>query len=649
MNNVHIANSLTNSIWSSLKIAIENNSPETVNTFVVFLRKILRKTLKYKKIETFNQFIIFPDTIYTTIKQQQNKYQLKGEKIFFVADEMSRHISEIITLIGILTKDEPNKLLIIDFYYEAFRSFNDLLYRQTTFHDWEMLASSIKKYRYLTGDFFVDPSSKYRLNILISESDGDENTEEIQKIKADLEVQSQVSTYGRQTLSVLKYWLYLLYDEGIIDIENLLRLLQVVKEVQINDLDKEIKDLFFFRTSNLSQYMGWKHWDFMGRPEMESFRPPMVSNWMTTGFVIDRIRTKNYYFDISEISSNQKMTLPFLYDAVQEDIQKFRKNYEKWQKILLVRNIDEYDRIAKNLLTSIAFAKRVIVSEEEKLLSAANLDDSKIRWFTMQMQNAWKIETRIRKIFNILGEIIEVSDEYPEIKKLEQHNFIENGKKLFTKGDYVNAKNGLDHFASGFGKMENDLFIEIVENCDPVIIHETSLLILLDSALKQMQRNSITTTAIILESEYLYKDEEFFKSDRYTGYYNPIYHDDIINFFVLGEFDGIPIFLVDSPLLKDKVIISNFKKAFLMRHVVNKDWFENELSVEVNKISEELVEEKYFKNPGEWLRTDEGILLSEEDAKIKIRNSITIDFERFVDFEVRDKTQVIVGHITENL
>jgi hypothetical protein len=96
-------------------------------------------------------------------------------------------------------------------------------------------------------------------------------------------------------------------------------------------------------------------------------------------------------------------------------------------------------------------------------------------------------------------------------------------------------------------------------------------------------------------------------------------------------------------------VVSDFTATFQMLHKTNDAWFDSELAVKVMPVSDELVNEKYDKEPDKWRITDEGIELSEQDAKILIRTSIVIDLETIADFRVVDPAKFVIGRISEPL
>jgi hypothetical protein len=648
MKNIDVTEGLAASVWSSLNNAIKSNNSETVYSFINFFRGILRESLTYGKLDPFTEFVSFPVILYSRIAYQQRKHQTYSEMIGQISEQMSLHLKEFIISIGFRGKTLSDKKHLNEFYYQAFKTYNNLFYQQTKFLDWNLLASSLKRYNHLTGELLSGSTSQaIKLkNLIANNQDGTKN-KEISNLELEIKTQTDYDNYRRQPLTALKYWLFLLFDEDILELENLNRLLRIMSEERIYDPNREIEDILFFRTADLRKYMGWEDWDYIERPENEVFSPPMPVNWMTHGFVVDRIRTKNSNFTLSVSDPKLKATIPFFYDAVKMSLEIFRTDFEKWQKVLQIDTIKDFDSIGEKLLSSIALAKRSVVGVKERSIAETALSQSRLNEFKVQAATAWHSQTRIRRVFNYFGNVRDVTTEEVLLKRVGTNNLLEKGKIHFIDGEYHQTIYGIENFGATVGRWENSLFLDVVQKSDPTIIEDKSILLILEKSISQFHKNRIIPTAIFLEPEYLYKDEQFLKSPKYSGEYNSELNPENIDFFVLGKFDGIPLFSFHSSQLKDKVIVSNFEDAFMMYYKKNEEWVDDELSVIVTEVTDEIVNKKYADNPEKWRFTDEGIELSEEDAKILIKTSVVIDIETIMDFKVMDSSKLIVGYITE--
>lgn len=88
--------------------------------------------------------------------------------------------------------------------------------------------------------------------------------------------------------------------------------------------------------------------------------------------------------------------------------------------------------------------------------------------------------------------------------------------------------------------------------------------------------------------------------------------------------------------LNNKMIVADFAATFNLKVKKDPEWVEQLLSVVVSELSPEQVEKLYSQDPMKWRRTDSGTEMTEEDAKIVVSTSITIDAETIAEVEILD-------------
>lgn len=647
MKELDITEGLGNSVWLSLHKAIKSNSPETVYSFIKFFRNVIRSSVQFKKFNTYKEFINFPVWLYINVSFHERSNQNNNSQLAQFLELMSLHLKEVVMMLDYGRKFLLEKPLDLNFYYEGFNTFNNLLYQQVKFQDWNLLEESIKRYKQLNGPLFNNlANSTIRLRKIIENNEVNDEIE-ITQLKQTLTYQIELNRYRRQPLTALKYWLYFLRDKNVLSEEHLNNLVNILNHGVIGDSENNVDDILFFRTENLRSYMGWENWDFIERPENEIFSPPIASEWMTFGFVIDRLRVRDRSFRIENVGPNLRNAIPYLYKDVKEIISQIQTDFEKWKKILRFNNINDLQDVAEKLLSSISLTTRNVISEKERIIAEIPLDPLKVYHFKEELASAYKQQTRIRRIFDYFGNKENVTGQDILLKRVGTRNFLEKGKINFIDGQYYMPIYGLNDIGAKVAEWENNLFLDVIGKSIPQIVYGKSIIFVLDKAFEVLKKNNVVPTAIILEPEYLYRDDELNKSSRYKKTYKSEYNPDNISFFLIGEFDGIPMFTCYSPDLKDRVIVSNFNSAFLMKYKTDRSLIQNELSISVEEITNKDANEKYNENPEKWLRYNDEQYISEEDAKIIIKNSVIIDVETIVDYNVVDKTQFIVGTITE--
>ncbi|MGI4727006.1 MAG: hypothetical protein ACRYGB_00385 [Janthinobacterium lividum] len=651
MKELDVTDGLDSNVWNTLNKAIELNHRETISTLLGFFRGICRESLSHRQLKYFKQYIGFASRIYRQIAfrvKQDTSYQPLVQNFSL---ELSLHLKEIIWFnIGIEGKRATTlgeQVSINQFYYEAFNSFNDLFYLAMRNQDWTTFHEALKDFNQLAeGAFDVDIKDKFKLTALIKENFNGANNAEISRLRQQQNVAGQYENFKRNLLSGLKYWCYLLFENKIIVEEALTKILANINNYSFEP-QNEIEDILFFRSGELKYYLNWENWDYIERPENKKYYPPMPVNWMTTGFFIDRIRNNNAYFNTDQITQEKLKEIPFLYDDIRECSAVIRQDFERWQPILKVESLAEYNQRVANLLLSIAQAKRVTIGIKEQTIANSTLSVEKIQAFKQLMGGAWKAQTRIRRIFNYFNNKENVTGQDIKLMRVGQNTFLDKAKMVFVDGEYHSPIYGMEQFGGNVGRWEDTLFFEVIQKSDHTTINGVSVLETLIKSIQSLRNSQANPNVILIEAQYLYKDEEFLKSERYSQLYDGDLNPENIPFFVLGTFDNIPLFTSLSPLLKNKVVVAEFNTAFTMKYKTDPSWYESELSVKVDLVTDEQVNDKLIKQPQKWKITDEGTELSDIEAITLIKTSVVLDLETIINYTVNDVSKLTVGYITE--
>ncbi|MFC0514635.1 hypothetical protein ACFFGT_10500 [Mucilaginibacter angelicae] len=651
MKEFDVTDGLDTNVWGTLNKAIERNDKDSISVLLSFFRKICRASLSNRKIKYFQQYIGFASRVYRQVYARVKEDTSYLPLVHLFSLELSLHLKEIIWfnigLEGKTAKTIAEKKIINLFYYEAFKSFNDLFYLSMRYQDWPMFHEALKDFNQLAeGAFDIDIQDKLKLASLSRENKDGKNDAAIAELDQQQQIAYQYENYKRQVLSGLKCWCYLLFEQNIIAEDSLTKILTKIINYPYEP-QNEIKDILFFRSGDLKYYMNWENWDYMDRPEHETYYPPMPGSWMTKGFFLDRIRNNNAYFNTDKINPLSLKDIPFLYDSLLESLNSIRPEFEKWKSILKTESIEEFDQRARNLLASVSQAKRITIGNKEHVIANSELSNNKIQEFKELVGKAWKGQTRIRKVFDHFDNKENVTGQDIKLKRVGQNSFLEKGKMVFIEGEYHSPIYGIEQFGGNVGRWEDELFFEVIQKSVPGTTTGATVMETLDKAIQKLKSNKVTPNVILIEAQYLYKDEEFLKSERYSGFYDPRLNPDDIQFFVLGTFDNIPLFSSMSPLLKNKVVVAEFNMAFSMKYKTNNNWFENELSINVELVTTQQANERLIKEPRKWKITNDGIEISDEDAITLIKTSIVIDMETIIDYTVKDINKFIVGYITE--
>jgi hypothetical protein len=103
-----------------------------------------------------------------------------------------------------------------------------------------------------------------------------------------------------------------------------------------------------------------------------------------------------------------------------------------------------------------------------------------------------------------------------------------------------------------------------------------------------------------------------------------------------GTYKGILISRFFNKVLDGKAIICDFKSAFNLKLFQDNSFLKEVLSIELRPISKEEVEKKFSNDPDTYLIEENGLKITEEEAKIRIASTVILKFDVFCLFEVVD-------------
>ena len=216
---------------------------------------------------------------------------------------------------------------------------------------------------------------------------------------------------------------------------------------------------------------------------------------------------------------------------------------------------------------------------------------------------------------------------------------------MFIDGDHYQMIYGIDRLGGEIGRWEDSEFFNTIIQSDHNKVTGVSVLDLLNKAIAHLKSKEVLPDLILLSPEYSYKDKRLLESKLFVSKIHEPIEENEISFFHLGTFDGVPIYTSFSELLKNRVLVCEFKKAFKMRYKTNPHWYDNELTVEVKEVTEEEAKRRLQEQPDKWKKTEDGIELSDEDAITLIKTSVIIDIWSTLDFQIEDKESFVIGYI----
>ena len=329
-------------LYRSLRKAIYNNSKETFFILSNFIRKVLNLAIANNSIDDFRKYIYMPANFYTI------SYQPAKENILFnalhkiCAKQSASNLTDIIWYISLHA--ETSKTYSIEdfnqFYYHAFSGFSQLFYSTVQNVDIDNFKMVISEYeKILSRASNEDYTFQNELSILKLYSVNDSNDLAIKELKDSYLVKDKPNIYSRHVIIGIKYWIYFLFSEKIINEDITKELLNLIR-FDINNTNNSLKDILSFK-SNSFHYLGWEDWDYIERPTGVVYSPISPNSWLTLGFMADQIRHNSFNIDIDNLDFEELTNAQYLYSDLKSYEYYFINNFELWNNILKVESFEQ--------------------------------------------------------------------------------------------------------------------------------------------------------------------------------------------------------------------------------------------------------------------------------------------------------------------
>ncbi len=647
-NSNDITYGINSNIIRAFEKVIERNNKESFSSLMYFVRNVLRVSFQNNSLKHFEQYIFIPAIFYNISFEKAKKDSTLIDISRDCSSQSSRNLKDILwldlSIFGHKASELEAKKMRNPYYYWAFHGFSRLLYFMVRNRDLNSFSFAMKEYEQVSGGAYNgNLSLEFQIEDLKRENINGTNNDKINKLKADYQILDQFNTYHRHVLIGIKYWIIFLYSAKEFTEEMTLAFIDQIK-IPPTESKTVFGDTLFFRANSFQRYMGWDDWDNVERHSGISYSPPMVNNWMTLGFFVDQLRGNRIYINLNQIDNEELHQAIFLYEELKGYATYFQENFDRWKSMLKVKSEPELKSKCDELLSIYAVLKRKSIEDKEKAIANTPLSKQRIDEFKDQIGKAWESNAAIHSLFKTRGNAEHITNDEIKLKNVGQRTFFEKAKIMFIESEFYQSIGGIERMGGEIGRWENNGFFALLfkegynKETGPKVIE------VLEKSLKAFDRKRLQVDMILLAPEFSYTDTEFINDERFVLKTKVKAVGDLGKFH-LGYFDTIPLYTSHSDFLKNTILVCNFKSAFKMRYKTSPNWFDQELNVDVKAITNEEALKKLEENPQKWKTTEEGIVLSDEDALIMIKTSVMIDIWSTIDFHVLNKDAFIIGSI----
>lgn len=605
--NYNVSKEIWKNIVKAIKASIKSDAQESFNSIDGFILQSVNAFFRKRNLRGFIELLQLVERYYI-VASSENKNNETSQEIL---NRCSKRLSEIMFLPNYdFEKAADNEKEEINVYkYQIFRSFNRIFYETVKNKDLIYFKRNIEQ---LDLTFLGENPDLFPLSEMLA----DASTVEIGR---KFLVDNKGKIFYNQILLGIRYWIYFLYEKGEIEIELMESFLeQLRKTKKINTFFWEIEYLI----SELNSFKGlalfdWNSWDYQEIKDGKMRELPSVINWIIKGYIVDSLRSKHNLSDIdfsSEIIYDHPQNKELIISLMQQEIHKIKFN-AKWVKYL-----GEIDEV--NIKMQLERLQSPLLNKKAREIAGAELDKELVEKFKKKALATWKKNQTVRTIFSHFGK----KKKYLW-KKLRSHHkqiYFENGKRLFIEGEHQISIGGSEDFVRQMNIDEEADFIKLVFESKIPIVYK-SLSEGIEDSIKKIK--DFEVNAILIDYNLLYVNG--FKNLLKESESFPIYY-----------FGNIPVFTIKSNSFSNSFIAANFQEAFIMLYQTNvKIHGEEELSVEVNEVPEEVVKEK--------LMMIHNYNMTEQDKRNLVKSSVVFDFEVLSDFRTKNLKAFEIGYIED--
>lgn len=639
-------------IYKSIEKSLENNSKETFEVLDSFVWKIIHLSFSKRSLNHFQQYIAIPVSYYRLSFEKKNTNS-SLETIYKYCSRSAIDSLKYIIENEIDTQFNIRKIAneeINIYYYWAFNSYSQLLFWMVKNGDLQQFKLAIESFSQISDPYY---DSHYELRDQIldlqrSNINGIHNNR-IREIKERYLVACKFQTYYRHTLLGIKYWIMYLFQISEIIDETAIAFINLIN-VQYHFSEDTLNDILFFRSNKAQWYMNWGNWDYTERNSGIAYFPPNPYEWLTFGFMLDQIRGDLLPLNIDEFIPEDSSGAKFLFSEFQKAIAVIETDSKKWFKILKINSEDDLQIKFTQIKSFYSALKQETIGIEERAIVAAPLSENRVSKFKRTACQAWKKGARVSLLFKKFGRINEITDEGENLKEIGRNFFFERGKAVFIDGDHSQDFSGFSGFAERIGRFEDDEFFRTIISDECNKIYDNNSLTLIINAIKEIKKNGFSPDLIITAPLTRINDRDLLDDDLFIKFHHlKDYKEDFLSSFYLGSYDEIKIYYSSSEYIKNRILVCDIKHSFEMKYKTNPEWVDNELTVNVNLVSDKAAQQRLTLEPDKWLHREDGEEIGEEDALTLIKTSVIIEQWSTLEFNVLNQDAYIIGNIkTEN-
>lgn len=621
-------------LYKLLFLSLEKQNIDASREIYNFVLRKIGDSFHHKSSIVFSQFLKIPGWIYVDVlrKFQNEQSYFRDLTLLFFRDLLRFNSKFELEAL----KDTNQKANINQFIYSIYSAYIGLFHKSLFYKCYSDIPFILDNFNKIDNNERKSYELRHRITQLIKQGKNSDAVSE----ERNFEESNTITVLKFRTAFIMQSWIWfhfknnMIYHNHILEYFDKLKLLYRYPDDLINDYISLIN-----QDEELS--LGIDDWDIIERGE-EVYSPPQLHEWLTIGLVIYLLKLNSTNsIELSNIYNDRQFY--FLFDRVKVILSEIRNEYNKWEELLQSSNLADFDERSRVVSSVFNQLKRRSKSIEEKEIALEKVSKVLVREFQVLISNAWSKSSRVREVFNFNGNIKILNEDPGYLKPFTRKIFFERAKNMFIESNYQHIY-GVEDIGSALGRELDSLFFhKIIKSTN--IKRYSSITTACDEFVRILRDNGKKADMIFVPPEFL-NSNNLNTNSKFLNQWQV--ENKIAIAGCVGTYDEIPLILTYIPIMKNKLLVCNFKKSFGMELLKPDKETSGELNISIHEVDNEIASQKYDSDPEKWSRDEDGNILSKEEAIVRIMNSIIIEIEYRYRISVNDPEAYCIAEIYED-
>ncbi len=628
--------SITNSFYK----AIDNRDIDIFRVLNSFLYQQLTESYNHRNINLFENFSRMFPYYYEYALQKLNSSITYNDIYKLCADSAVRGLKEKITYgfnyrlkeDDLSFEDKKENNLYIKILLNRFSEVINICLRNKDLNN----LSSILNQLHQTSDSYNYKLNNLKFDIQFKKSQK-LNGEELLQLK-NLEniyaVESYTNTTVRLIFKVTLFWSLFLFNTKVLNYDEVQKILQTYEGYKGYIEQDFVEDLLALRTLRYENEFSWSGWDYTDRMDGVVYSPPNVEFWVTLGAILYILKNKgNINFQLENRTAEEVNSHEYLVSSMDKILKSLKETgFEMFG--ILIDTSDQPDFISRidQLQERLEALRSSTITNKEQLISRIPLDPEYVSNFKNIMCEGWEKGNALRELFTHFqsSDLIPHDNTEIQFRRVGVRNQIWMGYKtcLIRNDDFHIPMFGIERIGENLSNTEENTFFGSLLDVDSTQIN--NIFSGINTAVTSIQQSGYKVSIIMIGLDLWYDHFRNLNSEDFVFDWNNKQGYNFSDFG--GLYKEIPIVKFRSDLLRDVVIVADFKTSFLLQQKTKQSAFKQVLVNDIKELTDEDAEAVIVENPNYWKKG-----LTHDQAKMKIMNSIRVDFYLLENFIIKNE------------